>query len=437
VAVAQAALSRNRSRDEELKRQLAESEGELEILAEEELSDGSIAADSEAARESVVESERALSVALSGEERHRVHLGTAEALAKQSDEEVRRREEALRQVESEIAGAGRGLTPEGIRKGLAAARSAAAEALRVRQEREDALREAVAEARGTAGKAAREAERYAATKSALARVQGRLAVLESEIAAETGRTLGVASDSAVDVQRFLDDAAKREEHLRRLSERLVKWIAVRDASERRRTLDSLRKVERSARMEAGVLTRAQARFRVITEAIQKRAVREEKEAVEHYRAAIQECFRSLLPHKHLDRIIDETDGAMYVTDQWLGSSSRMAVEPGLYLSTGQVNALALAIFFGTALRQRLSSLDFLMLDEPIQNLDDIHFLAFMTLLKRTALTRQVVISTADSNMADLVRRQIKSSWDRDGNSFAEYEWLAFSPSAGPEIVSRV
>ena len=94
------------------------------------------------------------------------------------------------------------------------------------------------------------------------------------------------------------------------------------------------------------------------------------------------------------------------------------------------------MFLGTALRQRVIRVECLLLDEPIQNLDDIHFLAFMTLLKRIALSHQVLLSTADGNMAALLQRQIKSSWDKDGTNYAEHEWLNFSTMEGPEVVSR-
>jgi DNA repair exonuclease SbcCD ATPase subunit len=172
-------------------------------------------------------------------------------------------------------------------------------------------------------------------------------------------------------------------------------------------------------------------------AINGRAAREESLALEHYRAAIHECFRALLPHAHLDDIeIDPSSGAVNVTDGLLRRRSLPAVRPALYLSSGQTNALALAVFFGIALRQTVANLDFLLLDEPIQNLDDVHFLALITLLKRTALSRQILLSTADANVAEIMRRQMKSGWTDSEDGYVEYEWLTFSPHTGPGVVQR-
>jgi recombinational DNA repair ATPase RecF len=111
------------------------------------------------------------------------------------------------------------------------------------------------------------------------------------------------------------------------------------------------------------------------------------------------------------------------------------VRPQDYSSTGQANVLALSVFLGLALRQTFSFGRFLLLDEPVQNLDDLHFLAFLTLLKRIALSRQVIISTADSNIAEILRRQPRS-WSVKNRRWCEYEWVGFQPESGPTIRRR-
>lgn len=109
------------------------------------------------------------------------------------------------------------------------------------------------------------------------------------------------------------------------------------------------------------------------------------------------------------------------------------VEPTVYLSTGQANVLALSIFIGIALRQRLLKLDVVCMDEPVQHLDDLHFLGFVSLLKRVALSRQVILSTADANVAEIITRQFHSSWVELPTDFIRYDWKSFDPDAGPQI----
>lgn len=106
--------------------------------------------------------------------------------------------------------------------------------------------------------------------------------------------------------------------------------------------------------------------------------------------------------------------------------------PEDYSSTGQANVLALSVFLGLALRQTFARGGFLLLDEPVQNLDDLHFLAFLTLIKRIALSRQVIVSTADANIAEVLRRQLRS-WSVGSHRWCEYEWVGFDPAKGPTV----
>jgi ABC-type enterochelin transport system ATPase subunit len=106
----------------------------------------------------------------------------------------------------------------------------------------------------------------------------------------------------------------------------------------------------------------------------------------------------------------------------------------VFASTGQLNVLALAVFLGIALTQRLTTVGVVLMDEPIQNLDDLHFLAFLTLLKRVALDCQVVVSTADSNVAELFERQMHSASLSGEVSYVGYEWRDFDPVEGPFVV---
>lgn len=74
------------------------------------------------------------------------------------------------------------------------------------------------------------------------------------------------------------------------------------------------------------------------------------------------------------------------------------------------------------------------MDEPVQNLADIYFLAFMALVKRMATFRQVVLSTADGNVAELIRRQMVSGSLAEGAPRCiQWEWLSFDPENGPEV----
>jgi exonuclease SbcC len=135
---------------------------------------------------------------------------------------------------------------------------------------------------------------------------------------------------------------------------------------------------------------------------------------------------------HLNEIdLDFANGELLVKDRRLVNG----VRPEDYSSTGQANVLALSVFLGLALRQTFAQNRFVLLDEPVQNLDDLHFLAFITLIKRIALSRQVIVSTADSNIAEVLRRQLRS-WSGGSRRWCEYEWVGFDPINGPAVTRR-
>jgi chromosome segregation ATPase len=240
----------------------------------------------------------------------------------------------------------------------------------------------------------------------------------------------------VNAQTISGELQQRAERLRSEIVEIRRAIGQANAIERRQIVNEsmikqrdLQKRLAEVKENLSVLRRAQKRFHLIAEELRTRSRTEADSAGALHLAAAQECVNDLYPHRHLNEVdIDFAEGELLVKDRWL----KKGVRPQDYSSTGQANVLALSVFLGLALRQTFSSGRFLLLDEPVQNLDDLHFLAFLTLLKRVALSRQVIISTADSNVAEVMRRQLRS-WSARDRRWCEYEWVAFQPESGPTI----
>ena len=79
----------------------------------------------------------------------------------------------------------------------------------------------------------------------------------------------------------------------------------------------------------------------------------------------------------------------------------------MFLSNAQLNLLALAIFLSMGARQRWSRLETLLLDDPVQHLDDLDAVALLDTLRAVSLgrfgrRRQIVISTCDHNLFQLI-----------------------------------
>jgi DNA repair exonuclease SbcCD ATPase subunit len=102
-------------------------------------------------------------------------------------------------------------------------------------------------------------------------------------------------------------------------------------------------------------------------------------------------------------------------------------DPGRTLSTSQANALAVTIFLAFNLGLTPTQLQTVVLDDPLQNLDDVHLLGLVDLLRRIRPYRQLIIITHDAAFASLLGRKLRPlepgrsvrvlrivKWDRDG-----------------------
>lgn len=281
--------------------------------------------------------------------------------------------------------------------------------------------------------------RLSDTRSQIAGTEGRLNAeheRKGRVIEDFERQCASVGLVGVDVQTIGGELQRRAKRLRAEIAEIRNAIGRAKAIERRQIVNenAMKQRDRQKRLaeaqeNLSVLRQAQNRFQLIAEELEARSRIEAGSAGEQHLAAIQECINDLYPHRHLNEVdIDFAEGELLVKDRWLTKG----VRPQDYSSTGQANVLALSVFLGLALRQTFSFGRFLLLDEPVQNLDDLHFLAFLTLLKRVALSRQVIISTADSNIAEILRRQLRS-WSVRNRRWCEYEWVGFQPESGPMI----
>ena len=119
--------------------------------------------------------------------------------------------------------------------------------------------------------------------------------------------------------------------------------------------------------------------------------------------------------QRLDPVLRDADSDIEISD------------PGRTLSTSQANALAVALFMSFNMGFAASGLNAMILDDPLQNLDDIHLLGLVDLLRRVTPNRQLLLTTHDSAFASLLARKLRplsesartqvvrfTKWDRSG-----------------------
>jgi hypothetical protein len=151
---------------------------------------------------------------------------------------------------------------------------------------------------------------------------------------------------------------------------------------------------------------------------------------------IQRFFKAMIPSPYLfDEIImtrNSTGVDLGVKYRTINTSSG---EPKFFLSSAQANVLALAVFLTFTSKQTWSKLDTVMLDDPVQHLDDLDAVAFLDAIRSLALghygkKKQIIISTCDPNLYLLMLRKY-SLVEKAGVTFSA---LSITNNGGdPEI----
>ena len=127
-----------------------------------------------------------------------------------------------------------------------------------------------------------------------------------------------------------------------------------------------------------------------------------------------ELFFKILHRPKEFGILNINDGKISIVRNSNGS-----VVESTHMSTGQRMALAFSIMI-TLHRNAPNAPGFLMLDEPVANLDDMHVLNLIDLLRELAMNgTQIIITTADRQMAKYLRR--KFSFFQ--NEYTHYELI--------------
>lgn len=154
--------------------------------------------------------------------------------------------------------------------------------------------------------------------------------------------------------------------------------------------------------EKGIVEQRIQRCQMAYEVIEKQKRLEDvmKEFLTQNAKQIELFFKLLHRPKEFGKLSISTDGSI----RFMRHGNSQLVESG-QMSTGQRMALAFSVMITLHMRAA-NAPNFLMLDEPVANLDDMHVLNLIDLLRELAIGgTQIIITTADSHMAKFLRRK--------------------------------
>lgn len=130
---------------------------------------------------------------------------------------------------------------------------------------------------------------------------------------------------------------------------------------------------------------------------------------EFYRPVIQDVYRRLDPHPTFTDLRFEV--GVYrergvASPQVFDPEQRIDADPLLVFSSSQANVVALSAFLALGWAAGDDAMPFLLLDDPLQALDDVNALGFADLCRHLRSDRQLIVSTHDPRLAGLLERKL-------------------------------
>jgi DNA repair exonuclease SbcCD ATPase subunit len=151
------------------------------------------------------------------------------------------------------------------------------------------------------------------------------------------------------------------------------------------------------------------------------------------RPIIQDIYSRLDPHPAFTDLLFAVDvyrERSIASPQVSDPDSGVAADPLLVFSSAQANVVALSAFLALGWAAREDAMPFLLLDDPLQSLDDVNALGFADLCRHIRTRRQLIVSTHDKRLAALLERKLAPR--REGDRTIRMRFNAWSRS-GPNV----
>jgi exonuclease SbcC len=174
----------------------------------------------------------------------------------------------------------------------------------------------------------------------------------------------------------------------------------------KKQIDVLSEQEASARQELATNQRENTRMgewvshlEVLEREVTKGQIGLVSSHLQRLEPTIQRLYHRLNPHPIFGRVrlrIDELQRQLDIEMEPLIAQTLLgdvAVSPSAFFSEAQMNALAISVFLAGALRQRWSGFRTILIDDPIQQMDEMNVCAFLDLVRGLSGQRQFIIFT--------------------------------------------
>ena len=251
-----------------------------------------------------------------------------------------------------------------------------------------------------------------------------------------------AFPASVDVAGVVSVAGSTEQSLNNLKSKLIGIQSQAKALVDRRELVSARAVDLGLRNERAPMLEEDQRLKVAASTFAK-LTRDAKAAeieivqglITAQMPVLRALYQRLNPHPLFDGLDVTYDdfggkGEVYYRARRGDTTGNVS----MMFSSAQLNAVGVCIFLSLSLMRPAGDVSWILLDDPIQNMDDYNILGLVDLLRSFRGQRQVIVSTHDDQIGELLRRKLRPQ--RPDERTAVHRFLSIDEE-GPKIVSTV
>lgn len=124
---------------------------------------------------------------------------------------------------------------------------------------------------------------------------------------------------------------------------------------------------------------------------------------------VNDIYARLDPHPAFTRLnirVETYRAKGTATPSVIDDEVGIEANPMVVFSSAQANIVALSIFLALGLASGDRRLPFVLLDDPLQSLDDVNVLGFADLSRRLRRQRQLIIATHEERFAELLERKL-------------------------------
>jgi len=239
-------------------------------------------------------------------------------------------------------------------------------------------------------------------QKALAQNQSLASMEEKRQALQQIASLGRLKDEIVDLERVKSDVSQRTEKTSCEYARLCDWIS------------------HIGGLEAKVIER---QMGVVDTHLERLG------------PTMQRLYHRLHPHPIFGEIrirVNNKTCELDVEAEASVASERLGditVLPSAYFSEAQMNSLAITVFLAGALRQQWSGFSTILIDDPVQQMDEMNVHAFLDLLRGLSGQRQFIIFTCSRDFYLLALDKLVCLNNLKRESFLAYRLEGIAPAA--------